>query len=60
MRVSEISKETDTDGDTYYGIIVSREVQITSLEAVFSLSRSFQEIAHQNDLYYDYWTIGTK
>ncbi|MCE0557146.1 prolyl oligopeptidase family serine peptidase [Motilimonas sp. E26] len=60
MLVTAISQEKSENGSTYFMTSLSKQIDITALQSLFELSHSFKQIADENELYYDYWTIGSK
>ncbi len=59
MSATAITERKSEDGESYFVTTLSKVIPITSLQTLFALSKSFQEIADKNELYYDYWTIGS-
>lgn len=60
MPVTEISQQKSKDGSAYFMTSLSKVIEISALQSLFELSHSFKQIANENELYYDYWTIDSK
>lgn len=60
MSATKVSQVENNDGSVYFGTTLSKDISITSLQTLFALSHSYKEIAVENELYYNYWTIDNK
>jgi hypothetical protein len=54
---TEVSQHKSNDGNIYFMTTLSKIIPVASLNALFALSRTFNELAIENNIFYDYWTI---
>lgn len=57
LNSSQISTHKSTDGSVYFMTTLSKLIDVNSLINIFELSHTFNDIADENNLYYDFWYI---
>jgi len=54
---SAVVQRKDSDGDTYFLLIIGKRLKLNDLKAVFAISREIQELSDRHSVDYDGWSV---